>query len=181
MVVGVEFKLQQSRAVVEEKQAADEVVEIRRAVRSCRVGNAQRGHGLPELAPAFGEHERPHHIRERQEVENAVEDLVREVPDVDLGADCLLGRHSVEHLVLLRERVEERCQRTLWKWRRCENHSTRRRTSVVGRSARPRRVRCRWEEKPRRAPTATGMGNRATVRVAFSLALQKHVLHISQF
>lgn len=47
--------------------------------------DAQGGHGLPLVAPAAGEHARPHHVAGGQEGERPLEDLVRK------GADAVLA------------------------------------------------------------------------------------------
>ena len=59
--------------------------------RTLSADDAQACGGLPEVAPALGEHARPHGLLHREEGQEVVEDPVRE------GADAVHPRrHSVE-------------------------------------------------------------------------------------
>ena len=77
-------------------------------------GDAQDGHGLPEVAPAPGEHARAHHLLRLQERQHVMQERVRERADVVPAAAALhrrllaLGRHSVEHSARVRRSEQER-------------------------------------------------------------------------
>jgi len=68
-----------------------ELPEIPDRYRTLSANDAQACGGLPEVAPAPGEHARPHGLLHREEGEEVVDDPVRE------GADAVdRRRHSVE-------------------------------------------------------------------------------------
>lgn len=56
------------------------------------VGDAQATKGPPEVAPALGQHARPHGVLRRQEIQHVLEDGVRESADPVLAGDRLLRR-----------------------------------------------------------------------------------------
>jgi hypothetical protein len=72
-----------------------------------RVMDAQGGHGLPERAPALGEHAGPHGVARRHKRHQITQNVAREGADAVFAAvHCLSHvflivkplRHSVEHV-----------------------------------------------------------------------------------
>ncbi len=66
-------------------------------------GDAQDGHGLPEVAPAPGEHAGAHDLLRLQERQHVLQERGREEADAVVAAPLhqrllALRRHSVEHL-----------------------------------------------------------------------------------
>lgn len=73
--------VQRRAAAAEAEQAVDEAGERVEAGPPPVAGDADGGHGPPEVAPAPGKHAGPHRVPRRQEGEDVVDDVVREVAD----------------------------------------------------------------------------------------------------
>jgi hypothetical protein len=90
------------------KHTVHEMVEPVRAPKPLVVVKADGQSRPPEVAPALGEHTRPHRIMRRHERQNVMEDALREVADAIHLVRCrclflvlgpLVRGHSVEQVV----------------------------------------------------------------------------------
>jgi hypothetical protein len=87
-------RVQRRAAFTEEQQVVHEVVEppdtppVQRPPLAC---DAQDWHGLPEAAPAPGEHAGLHGLRRRQERQHVLEDLIWQSVD-PIASTCLRHR-----------------------------------------------------------------------------------------
>lgn len=79
---GFQLELAQKHGAAQEQQAVDELVEVLRAAPAvAAAGDADDRRRSPDVAPAAGEHARPHGVAGREEREHVVEELVREGAD----------------------------------------------------------------------------------------------------
>jgi len=97
------------RSCTEEQKVADKLAELMdgRQLRLVAAGDAQACGGLPEIAPASGEHAGPHGLLRREEGEYVLQEIVLKGAD-DVSATGQSGslallrrRHSVEQVALV--------------------------------------------------------------------------------
>ena len=100
--VGLERELFQRCPVAEEQHTVGKPIELGRASPALVLGEAQDAQGLPDRAPAAGEHARAHGIMRRQEGQHVEEEIVWEGADVVLAPRCSSShaprRHCVEQV-----------------------------------------------------------------------------------
>ena len=88
--------IERGARVAEEQQPADELVHVVGAhLPHLERGDAQAAHEPPLVAPAPGEHARPHRLVRRQEAEDVLEDAIRQGADQVPAARHRRQRFSV--------------------------------------------------------------------------------------